>query len=128
MAIVNLKDATVQRIFFDGKGIALYESFKVQGQDRKSYYTAWFDQAPGFTEGQVVSVSGLLSVKLREYEKDGQARQTVDVSLNKARETTGQQPPAQTPPAPAQTPPAPAQPATPDAWATTPSYTAETPF
>lgn len=124
MAIVNLKDATVQRIFFDGKGIALYESFKAQGQDRKSYYTAWFDQAPGFTEGQVVSVSGLLSVKLREYEKDGQTRQSIDVSLNKARETTGQNGHQ----APAQTPPAPAQAAAPDAWATTPSYTDETPF
>lgn len=115
MAILNLKDATVQRIFFDGKGIALYESFKAQGQDRKSYYTAWFDQAPGFTEGQVVSISGLLSVKLREYEKDGQTRQTVDVSLNKARETTGQggqQAAAQTP--------------APDAWATTPD--SELPF
>jgi hypothetical protein len=124
MAIVNLKDATVQRIFFDGKGIALYESFKAQGQDRKSYYTAWFDQAPGFTEGQVVSVSGLLSVKLREYEKDGQTRQSIDVSLNKARETTGQNGQQ----APAQTPPAPAQTAAPDAWATTPSYDGQVPF
>lgn len=122
MAIVNLKDATVQRIFFEGKGIALYESFKSQGQDRKSYYTAWFDQAPGFTEGQMVSVSGLLSVKLREYDKDGQTRQTVDVSLNKARETTGQNGQQ----APGQTPPAPAQPAASDAWATTPD--AELPF
>lgn len=117
MAIVNLKDATVQRIFFDGKGIALYESFKAQGQDRKSYYTAWFDQSPGFTEGQVVSVSGLLSVKLREYEKDGQTRQSIDVSLNKARETTGQNgQQAQTPP---NWPSSQAQPDVPDAWVTT---------
>lgn len=85
MAIANLRNATVQRVFFNGKGVALYESYESRGERRKSYYTAWFETAPNVSEGDVLAnVSGLLQVKEREYEKDGQTRRTIDVSLNSA--------------------------------------------
>ena len=118
MAIVNLRNATVQRIFFDGKGVALYESFESRGEQRKSYYTAWFDKAPVIKEGDTLNVSGLLQVKEREYEKEGETRRSIDVSLNSARIETGKAEQA-APAAPAEEP-----------WAPTPAggYSDETPF
>ena len=91
MAIVNLRNATVQRIFHDGKGVAVYESFESRGEQRKSYYTAWFDTAPTLEVGDIINLSGLLSVKEREYEKEGEKRRSIDVSLNSARLETGTQ-------------------------------------
>lgn len=109
MAILNLRNATVQRVFFDGKGVALFESFESRGEQRKSYYTAWFDSAPNVKEGDVLpTVSGLLQVKEREYEKDGVTKRSIDVSLNSAR--IGSPNDAPTEPAPQ------------------PTYTDETPF
>ena len=118
MAIVNLKNATVQRVFFDGKGVALYESFESRGEQRKSYYTAWFAAAPDVKEGDVLNVSGLLQVKEREYEKDGQTKRSIDVSLNSARIETGTES-GTSAPAPVEEP-----------WASTPpgGYSNETPF
>lgn len=94
MAIINLRNATVQRVFFNGKGVALFESFESRGEQRKSYYTAWFDSAPTLSEGDVVNVSGLLQVKEREYEKNGETKRSIDVSLNSARIENGRQDPA----------------------------------
>ena len=109
MAILNLRNATVQRVFFDGKGVALYESFESRGEQRKSYYTAWFDTAPNVKEGDVLaSVSGLLQVKEREYEKDGVTKRSIDVALNSARIGNQKDAPAESAPAP--------------------TYTVETPF
>ena len=102
MAILNLRNVTVQRVFFDGKGVALYESF----EQRKSYYTAWFETAPNVKEGDTLNVSGLLQVKEREYEKDGVKKRSIDVALNSARIETGKQ----------------------DTPAPEPTYTDETPF
>lgn len=106
MAQINLRNATVQRVFFDGKGVALYESFESRGEQRKSYYTAWFDTAPNVKEGDTLNVSGLLQVKEREYEKDGVKKRSIDVALNSARIETGKQ----------------------DTPAPEPTYTDETPF
>lgn len=86
MAILTIRNATVQRIFFDGKGVALTESYTSRGEERKSYYTAWFDAAPNVNVGDILpTVTGLLQVKEREYEKEGQTKRAIDVSLNSAR-------------------------------------------
>ncbi len=86
MASLTIRNATVQRIFFDGKGVALTETFTSRGEERKSYYTAWFDAAPNIQVGDILpTVTGLLQVKDREYEKDGVTKRAIDVAVNSAR-------------------------------------------
>lgn len=89
MAQLTVRNATVDRIFYNGKGVSLHETFTSRGEERKAYYTAWFENAPDVTEGQVLpEVSGLFSVKEEEFDgKDGQKRRAIKTSLNNARIT-----------------------------------------
>lgn len=83
IAIVNGK---VNRVFFEGKGASVVETFqKRDGTEGNSYYTAFFDAPHGLEEGAEGKFSGLLSVKAREYEKDGEIKHTADAVLNSAR-------------------------------------------
>ena len=80
-------NGTVNRVFFDGKGASIKESFtKRDGTEGASYYTAFFDAPHGLDEGATGKFSGLLSVKAREYQdKEGNTRVTADAVLNSAR-------------------------------------------
>lgn len=86
MAFVTVK-ATVERVFFEGKGFALIEEYKTKdGETRVNRFTAWFDQAPNLKEQQTAVFTGILSTKLEEFEgRDGQKKQKVAVSINKAQ-------------------------------------------
>lgn len=83
IAIVN---GEISRVFFNGQGASVVEKFqKRDGTEGAKYYTAFFDEPHGLEEGSVGKFSGLLSTKIREYEKDGETRQSFDVILNSAR-------------------------------------------
>lgn len=83
----TIVNGTVNRVFFEGKGASVVETFnKRDGTEGKSYYTAFFDAPHGLSEGATGKFSGLLSTKAREYEdKEGNTRTAVDVVLNSAR-------------------------------------------
>lgn len=89
MAKITIENAVVDRVFTTqyGAGVAVHETFeKKDGTEGKSYYTLWMKEEPDLEEGQVVSASGFLGTKIREYtDRDGNDRQTVDVSVRGAR-------------------------------------------
>lgn len=91
MAIVNLKDVTVERLNRTGHGVKVAEKFQVQGNDRKTQYTVWFKEPHGLNEGDIVSLSGFLSAKVGEpwTGQDGQERRSVELSLNEPRVQAG---------------------------------------
>ena len=84
LAYVN---GSVNRVFFNGKGASVVETFqKRDGTEGKSYYTAFFDEPHGLDEGATGKFSGLLSVKGKSYtNKDGDEVNGFDVVLNSAR-------------------------------------------
>ena len=91
MAIVNLKDVTVERLNRTGHGVKVAEKYQVQGNDRKTQYTVWFKEPHGLNEGDIVSLSGFLSAKVGDpwTGNDGQERRSVELSLNEPRIQAG---------------------------------------
>lgn len=91
MAIVNLKDVTVERLNGKGFGVKVAEKYQVQGNDRKTQYTVWFKEPHGLNVGDIVSLSGFLGAKVGEpwVGQDGQERRSVELSLNEPRIQAG---------------------------------------
>jgi hypothetical protein len=87
LAIVNLKDVKVKRVFYNGLGAEFVETFQTrEGETAEKKYSAFFDAPHGLSEGDVGNVSGLLSVKARLWERDGEAPVPVaDIVLNSPR-------------------------------------------
>jgi hypothetical protein len=83
MAFVTVK-GTINRVFYQGKGAEVVEKFNVKGRDVSKYWSAWFENPHGLSEGDQVEVSGLHGDELNEYEKDGETRRNVKRSINKA--------------------------------------------
>lgn len=84
MAITHIK-GTVNRVFYQGKGAEVVEKFNVKGQPISKYWTVWFDEPHGLSEGDEVDVSGLHGDELNEWEKEGETRRNVKRSISKAR-------------------------------------------
>lgn len=122
MALVNLKDVKVVSVF--SKGIRVVEESK--GRDGKDYSQRWtiWSTDLGAAEGDIISVSGFLAAKVNEWEKEGEKRHSVDLSLNSPRlsgdsSTAGHQSPSA----------AVSEPTGGDVWNTpTGGYNDETPF
>lgn len=92
MAIVSLKDVKVKRVFYNGLGAEFVETFQTrEGQTVEKKYSAFFDAPHGLNEGDTGNVSGLLSVKARLWEREGEpAVPMADIVLNSPRfEATG---------------------------------------
>lgn len=87
MAIVNLKDVSVKRVFYNGLGAEFVETFQTQsGETAEKKYSAFFEQPHGLSVGDRGNVSGLLSVKARLWERDGEAPVPMaDIVLNSPR-------------------------------------------
>lgn len=86
MAFISIKNGKVNRTFYDGKGASVVEEFtKRDGETGKKYYTAFFEEPHGLSEGDTGTFSGLHSARIREYEAEGEIRQSLDVVLNNAR-------------------------------------------
>lgn len=85
MAIVNIKNGTVERTFYNGQGAAIKESFtKRDGTGGYQRYTAFFDEPHGLGEGDTGDFSGLLSLKTEEY-PEGSGKHYARATLNSAR-------------------------------------------
>ena len=86
MAIISIRNAEVTRTFYNGQGAGLKESFTLRnGEEGARYYSAFFEKPHGLTEGQRGNFSGLLGTKVSEYERDGEIKHGVDVTLNNTR-------------------------------------------
>lgn len=89
MAIAYV-NGEVNRVFYNGLGVSIKETFtKRDGSEGAAYFTAFFEEDPNLSEGDWGEFSGLLSVRSREYEKDGEIRHSADAVLNSARFKAG---------------------------------------
>jgi len=93
MARLTIENGTATRIFFNGKGVEVTESFKDKSGDiQKRTYTAWFQEPVEFDLGTTGKFSGLLAVKIRDWtdsagnpvisKATGKQGQSADISLN----------------------------------------------
>ena len=87
MAIVQLKDVTVSRVNSKGFGVKVLESSESNGKTYKTYYSVWFKEPHGLSEGSVVSLSGFLGAKISDpwTDRDGNERTSVELSVNSPR-------------------------------------------
>jgi hypothetical protein len=77
---------TVDRIFFDGKGLSVIESRTNKGTTFTEAYTCWFQAAPAVREGDTVAVNGLLGKKIDTYtDKEGNPKQKFVLVVNNAQ-------------------------------------------
>lgn len=89
MAITYV-NGRVNRVFYNGLGVSIKETFtRRDGSEGAAYFTAFFEEDPNLSEGDSGEFSGLLSVRSREYEKDGEIRHSADAVLNSARFKAG---------------------------------------
>ena len=87
MAIVQLKDVTVSRVNRTGNGVKVLEESTSNGKTYKTYYSVWFTEPHGLSEGSVVSLSGFLGAKISDpwTDRDGNERTSVELSVNNPR-------------------------------------------
>ena len=79
-------DAKVERTFFEGKGAALVEEFtKRDGETGRAFFTAFFQEPHGLSDGDYGTFKGNLSVKLDSYEKDGETKYSAKATLNNTK-------------------------------------------
>lgn len=81
MAKITIENAQVFRII-EGYGFKAVENFKLRsGEDAKRYYTVWTKEQ--FSEGDAVSITGDLSVKVEEYTgRDNEPKTSAAVHVN----------------------------------------------
>jgi hypothetical protein len=86
MAITNIK-GTVTRVFYNGRGAEVTETFtKRDGEEGKTRWTCWFEDAHGLLEGAEVTVSGMHGDQVDEWtDKQGVLRYSVKRSINGAK-------------------------------------------
>ena len=76
----------VSRVFFEGRGAEVTETFTVKGKEITKRWTCWFENQHGLSEGELVEVSGMHSDEVDEWtDKESQVRHTVKRSLNGAK-------------------------------------------
>ena len=81
MASVDIKNATVEGVF-EGKGFRCSTTYKdQQGNERKDYYKVWTSNTP--KQGEIVDVSGLLTVRIENYtNREGEEKTVAAVHVN----------------------------------------------
>jgi FKBP-type peptidyl-prolyl cis-trans isomerase (trigger factor) len=89
MATVTIKNATVTRIIPNYGFKAAVEVPLKSGDTKKETYTVWTDAT--VREGDVVSVNGLLSAKVEEFEgRDGKTVRYAAIHVNNAKIETAE--------------------------------------
>ena len=93
---------TATRIFFNGKGIEVTETYKTkEGKEATRKFTAWFTDDPQLSVGQSGTFSGLLTTKIDlwtnpdgspKLDFSGKQGQSISVSINNATFTAGNAP------------------------------------
>ena len=89
MAIIKVK-GTISRIFYEGKGIEVVESYETKTGDTISKrYTVWLKQPTTLDAGDTVQVEGLYSSEIDNWtNKEGEAKQSIKVSINNPQVTS----------------------------------------
>jgi len=81
MAKIEIKDATVDRLITD-KGVAVSTTYTDrEGEPRKEKFTVWTDNS-GLQVGDLLNVSGLFSVRVKEFEGDNGTVRFAEVHVN----------------------------------------------
>ena len=94
MAIINLKDVQISRLFWGSKAAEVVERFNVSGKPVEKKYTLWFEEPQTFAEGSIIDVSGLLKVEVKEFQPQDAPEPVrfAQVSINKPKVTVTQSP------------------------------------
>ena len=95
MAKISLHKVQVTRVFWDGKGAEVSEKYKARGMDFTDRYSCFFDEPHNLPEGAIISVEGLLGLKIDEYtytKKDGTQAQTIARTINDPKVTANDSP------------------------------------
>ena len=87
MAIVSLKQVEVVHVNQKGHGVKVVEKWEKNGKSGQTRFTVWFDSEHGLSVGDRIDVSGLLGAKIGEpwTDRDGNQRQSVELSVNSPR-------------------------------------------
>jgi|TARA_R110000744_G_scaffold32469_4_gene75985 hypothetical protein len=96
MAFINIKKASVNRII-EGYGFEAVNNFTDRsGTERQERFTVWTkDEVP--TVGQVMDISGIVSAKVEEFEKDGEMIRYAGIHVNNPRLTLLEDAPSPSP-------------------------------
>lgn len=91
MAKVKIENAKVERLI-GNKGFAATEEVKTfSGDTVKAWYTVW--ATPNVSEGDLVTITGDLSVRLEEYTgSDNQPKTKAAAHVNNAKVETAEAP------------------------------------
>ena len=92
MAIAELNNVTVTKVFRGGKGVAVTGTLLLEdGREVNKKFKAWFEDGHELREGEEIGLSGFLSAEHREFENaDGETIHFAEVSLNNARVKTAE--------------------------------------
>ena len=87
MAEVRIEDGKITRVFHEGRGAEVTESWLSRtGEPVSQRWAAWFEAPHGLSEGDTVTVVGRVGVKVEEWkDKQEQVRHSAKLSLNDAR-------------------------------------------
>ena len=87
MAEVRIEDGKITRVFHEGRGAEVTESWLSRsGEPVQQRWAAWFEAPHGLSEGDTVTVVGRVGVKVEEWkDKQEQVRHSAKLSLNDAR-------------------------------------------
>ena len=80
---------TVGNIGWEGKRVSIWETYDITIKDstyeKKRLWTIWFDKDQGLVKDTEITLKGILSTKIGEYDaKDGTKKTVVEHSLNSA--------------------------------------------
>lgn len=86
MAFVTV-EGKIGRVFYEGKGAEVVETFTAQGKEVTKRWSAFFDQPHGLNVGAAVKVTGIHGDKVDEWDdkETGDKRHAVKRSINKTR-------------------------------------------
>lgn len=88
MAKISLHNVQVTRVFWEGKGAEVTEKYKAAGMEFTDRYSCFFNEPHNIPEGTIISVEGLLGIKLEEFEKrDGTPGQAIARTINNPKVT-----------------------------------------
>ena len=91
MALITIEAAEVARII-EGYGFKATETTTVKGEERKTWYTVWTKTK--VSEGDIVSVTGELGVKIEEFTgRDNQPKKVAAIHINNALVEAGSEAP-----------------------------------
>jgi hypothetical protein len=82
MATIEVK-GKIAKIFWEDKGLEVIETYTTKaGKEVNAYYTVWLNTPGTFSVGDEVKVRGLYGHEISEWDKDGETKRKVQVSIN----------------------------------------------